>query len=90
MFSIESKYVKKYCNVCNRYRKFKEGKVSYIFKKPLSLSIVYSKCGHQCKKIFEESNELFKILGLISNIEEYQKIYNQVSKNINQEFRLKK
>ena len=31
------------------------------------------------KKIFkEESTEILKILGLITNIEEYQKIYNHV------------
>ena len=44
----------------------------------MSLSIVYSKCGHEYKKIFkeEESVEVLKILGLINTIEEYQKIYN--------------
>ena len=49
-------------------------------KKTLSLSIVYSKCGHKYEKIFkkEESIEILKVLGLISNIEEYQKIYNHV------------
>ena len=49
-------------------------------KKTLSLSIVYSKCGHEYEKIFkeEESTEILKILGLIDNIEEYQKIYNYV------------
>ena len=30
-----------YCNVCNKYRKFKKIKISYIFKKTLSLSVVY-------------------------------------------------
>ena len=59
-----------YCNVCNKYRKFKKAKISYIFKKTLSLSIVYSKCGHEYEKIFkeEESIEILKILGLIENI----------------------
>ena len=36
-----------------------------------------------------ESIEMLKILSLITNIEEYQKIYNHVFKNISQEFRLK-
>ena len=42
----------------------------------LSFSIVYSKCAHEYEKIFkeEESIEILKILGLITNIEEYQKI----------------
>ena len=54
-------------------------KLKHIFlKKALSLSIVYSKCGHEYENIFkrEESFRTLKILGLIDNIEEYQKIYN--------------
>ena len=72
--------MKVYCNVCDKYRKFKNPKMSYIFKKTLSLFIVYSKCGHEYEKIFKEkeSVEILKILGLITNIEEYQKIYNNV------------
>ena len=64
-----------YCNICNKYRKFKKTKITYIFNKTLSLSIVYSKCD---EKIFkeEEPTEILKILDLINNIEEYQKIYN--------------
>ena len=37
--------MKTYCNVCNKYRKSKKNKVLYIFKKTLSLSIVYSNSG---------------------------------------------
>ena len=42
--------------------------------------IVWSKCGHEYEKVFKEekSIEILKILGLINNIEEYQKIYNHV------------
>ena len=69
-----------YCNVCNKYRKLKRTKISYIFKKILTRSIVYSKCGHEYEKIFkeDESIEILKILGLIKNIAEHQKIYNHV------------
>ena len=69
-----------YCNVCAKYRKIKKTKMSYVFKKTLSLSIVYSRCGHDYEKIFkeEESIEILKIIGLINKIEEYQKIYNHV------------
>ena len=58
-------------------------------EKTLSLSIAYSKCSCKYKKIFEEeeSIEILKILGLITNIEEYQKIYNHVWRKHN--FRLK-
>ena len=46
-----------YCNVHDKYRKFKKTKISYIFKKA-SLSIVYSKCGHKYKKYFKKRNQL--------------------------------
>ena len=44
-----------HCNVFNKYRNFRKTKISYIFKKPLSLSIVYSKCGHEYKKILKKN-----------------------------------
>ena len=66
-----------YCNVCNKYRKFNKTKILYTFKKTLSLSIVYSKCGHEYEKLFKKKSiEILKILGLITNIEEYNRIYN--------------
>ena len=44
-----------YCNVCNRYYKnLKKTVVTYVFKKILNLSIVYSKCGHEQRKVFKE------------------------------------
>ena len=46
--------MKIYCNICSKYRKSKKTKMLYIFKKALSLSIVYSKCGHEYEKIFKE------------------------------------
>ena len=69
-----------YCNICNKYRKLKKTKISYIFKKTLSLSIVYSKCGHEYEKIFneEKSIEISKILSLINNMKEHNRIYNNV------------
>ena len=67
--------MKIYCNVCNKYRKFKSPKI-YVFKKTLDLFIVYIKCGHEYKKIFEEESiEILKILVLITNIEAHHKIY---------------
>ena len=42
-----------YCNVCNKYRKSKD-----TIWKTLSLSIVYSKCGHEYWKIFKEEESL--------------------------------
>ena len=82
--------MKIYCNVCNKYRKSRETKILYIFYKTLSLSIVYSKCGHEYKKLFkeEESIEILKVLDLITDMEEYQKLYNHVWKSMSQEFRL--
>ena len=51
-------------------------KISYIFDKTLFLFSTCNKCGRKNEKIFkeEESIEILKILGLINNIEEYQKI----------------
>ena len=44
-----------HCNVCNKYRKLKKKqKKQYVLKKTLSLSIVYSKRGHEYEKIFKE------------------------------------
>ena len=50
-----------YCTVCNKYRIF-EKKKSNIFKRTLSLSVIYSKCGPEYEKIFkeEESSKIFK------------------------------
>ena len=70
--------MKIYCNVCNNYRKLeKKLKCHIYFEKTLSLSIVYSQCGDGHIKIIkeEESIEILTILGLINDIEEYQKIY---------------
>ena len=58
---------------------FKKRKISNIFKKTLSVSIVYSKCGIGYEKIFrKQSIKILKILALINNIEEYKKIYNNI------------
>ena len=43
--------MKIYCNICNKYRKSRNAKISYIFKKVLGIYIVYSKCGNEYKKI---------------------------------------
>ena len=58
----------------------KKLKYHTLKKKTLGLSNVYSKCGHEHEKIFKEkeSLEILKILGLINNVKEYQKIYNHV------------
>ena len=36
-----------YSNICNKYRKCKKTWISYSFEKTLSLSVVYSKWGHE-------------------------------------------
>ena len=41
--------IKIYCIVCDKSRKFKNLKISYIFLKILGISIVCSKCGNECK-----------------------------------------
>ena len=53
--------------------------------KSLNLSVVYKKCGHEYEEIFKEEEwiEILKTLGLIINIEKYQKIYNHVWRKYN-------
>ena len=43
-----------FCVVCSKYQKFKNLKISYIFKKTLVLSIIFSKFGSKDEKIFKE------------------------------------
>ena len=62
--------MKSYSIFCNKYRKFKNRKISYIFRKTLNLSIVCSKYDNEYRKNFKKRIE--SILGLISNIEKYQ------------------
>ena len=58
-----------YCIKCNKYWKFKNSKVSYIFNKTLIFFFFISNtCAGNNEKIFEEvSNEISEILGLINN-----------------------
>ena len=39
---------------CNKYRKIKKRKISYIFHKTLDLSIIWSKCGSNGEKYFKK------------------------------------
>ena len=56
--------------ICDKYRKFKKPKISYLLEKTLALSVICSKCKNEDEKLFkeEESIEILKILGLIENI----------------------
>ena len=69
-----------YCNLRNKNRKSTKPKISYIFQKAYGLFITYSNCGHEYGTVFkeEESIEILKLLGLITTIGEYHKIYNHV------------
>ena len=59
------------CVICGKYRKSKDPKISYNFEKALVRSIIYNKCVNEGEKIFkeEESIEILKIYGLITNIQ---------------------
>ena len=59
-----------YCIKC------KKSKISYICYKTLLLSSISNKCGSEEEKIYkkEESIKIFKLLGLINNIEKYQNL----------------
>ena len=47
-----------YCNFCNKYKKSKKTKISCNFKKTFSLSVVYSKCGHEYEKYLKKKHQL--------------------------------
>ena len=66
-----------YCVVCGKYEKLKNLIISYILQKSLVSSIICIKCASKYGKIFkeEESIEVLEILGLIDNIEQYQKVW---------------
>ena len=51
-------------------------KYHILSKKHLTLFIVFYKCGNEYeKRLKEESIKKLKVLGLINNIEDHQKIY---------------
>ena len=43
-----------FCVVCSKSQKLKNPKISYIFKKTLVLSIIFSKFESKDEKIFQE------------------------------------
>ena len=59
-----------YCTMSKMYKQFKNPKISYVCDETLLLSSICDKCTSEYEKIFkvEESIEILKILGLISNI----------------------
>ena len=49
---------KLYCIICGKYGWFKNPKKSCIFEKILVISIIYSKCNNEDKKIFKEEESI--------------------------------
>ena len=47
-----------YCNVCNKYKKCKKTKISFIFKKTVSFSIAYIRVVMNMKKYLKKQNQL--------------------------------
>ena len=66
-----------YWVICGKYREFKEPKISHLSEKNSSFFIC-SKWRNEDGKIFKEekSMKILKILGLMNNIEKFQKTYN--------------
>ena len=66
---LKIKMKKIFCIKCNKYTKFKNPKISYIFNETLVPSIICSKIGNNNNKIFKENTiEILKPLGLIVKI----------------------
>ena len=47
-----------YCVICGKYRKFKNQKISYIFRKKIILSIICSKCENENQNLFKEEESI--------------------------------
>ena len=60
-----------YCSRCNKNRKSKKPKISYIVNETLFFSITCRKSGSNDEKLLkdEESVKILKSLGLINNTE---------------------
>ena len=67
-----------YCIKCNKYRKFKNPKISYIF------DIICDKCGSNDEKLFKEekSIQILTILGLIKIWRSTKWLYNYFKEKI--------
>ena len=50
--------MKIYFNVCNKYSKSKNPKISCIFQKTLVISLGYGQCGREYKKHLKKKNHL--------------------------------
>ena len=70
IFSATKIIKKLHCVICSKYRKSEKCKISYILEKTLVLSLIYSKCKNEDKKIFKEEDpfEILQVFGLIENI----------------------
>ena len=67
---------KLYCVIGSKYRKFEKPKVSWLLAKRLVFCIICMKCKNEDEKTFKEKEQIaiLKIISLINNIGEYQKI----------------
>ena len=71
-----------YCIKCKKYKNFLKPKISCICYKILLLFSICKKCWSEDERIFmeQESVEILKMLGLINNIEKYQKLWSCLKK----------
>ena len=84
MKSKKVKMKKIHCIFYGKYRKCKNSKISFIFKKSLVLSLTWSNCDSKEEKIFKEdqSIETLSILCLINDMEQEFRL-KEVDKTIN-------
>ena len=61
---------KLYCDIFDKYKNIKIPKITYVFEKTFSFSIICNKCENEDEKIFkeEDSIEILTILGLFKNL----------------------
>ena len=61
---------KLYCDIFDKYKNIKIPKITYVFEKTFSFSIICNMCENEDEKIFkeEDSIEILTILGLFKNL----------------------
>ena len=57
-----------YYSKCKEYRKYKISEISYLFAKPLIISIICKKWDNKHKRMFNEEKSIKTMIGLIKYI----------------------
>ena len=76
-----------YYSKCKEYRKYKISEISYLFAKPLIISIICKKWDNKHKRMFNEEKWIKTMIGLIKI---YNYFWNMEKENASLGFTLRK